>query len=58
VYAHIAAEVRASYTLGFESTNTRADGRWRRLEVKLARPERRALRVRARQGYYAPLRGR
>lgn len=58
VYAQIAADIRASYTLGFESTNPRTDGRWRKLEVKLARPERRGLRVRARQGYYAPLRGR
>ncbi len=56
VYGQIAADIRASYTLGFESTNARADGRWRKLDVRLARPERRGLKVRARPGYYAPLR--
>ena len=39
------------YVLGYQPTNTRADGRFRRLQVRAKRPE---LRVIARNGYFAP----
>jgi Ca-activated chloride channel homolog len=52
-YARILREIRAQYQLGYVSANTAADGRWRRVEVKVTRP---GVKVRARQGYYAPLR--
>jgi VWFA-related protein len=48
----IANETRAYYLLGYVSTNTARDGKFRKIQVKLA--DRRGLQVRARKGYYAP----
>jgi Ca-activated chloride channel family protein len=56
VYAQIVAEIRAQYTAGYVSNNTKADGSWRDVVVKLTRADARDLRVRARKGYYAPYR--
>jgi VWFA-related protein len=50
----IAEESRVYYLLGYHPTNMAADGRFRKIEVKLAR---KGLRVRARKGYYAPVSG-
>jgi len=44
-------DVSAYYLLGYYSTNTTHDGRYRRIEVKTKTP---GLNVRARRGYYAP----
>ena len=55
-YDRVVAGIRAQYTLGYTSTNTARDGRWRRIEVKVARaPRSRDLRVLTRKGYFAPL---
>jgi Ca-activated chloride channel family protein len=56
VYAQVTAEIRAQYTLGYLSANAKADGRWRKVEVRMVGPEEKDLRVRSRRGYYAPLR--
>jgi VWFA-related protein len=53
VYEKVVAQVRAQYAIGYLSTNEKTDGTWRRVEVK---PLRKDLRVRARKGYFAPLR--
>jgi Ca-activated chloride channel family protein len=56
-YDRVVAGIRAQYTLGYTSTNTARDGRWRRVEVKVARSgdsRGRALRVLTRKGYFAP----
>lgn len=50
-FARIARENSSYYLLGFTSTNTRRDGKYRRLEIRMKRP---GLVVRARQGYIAP----
>jgi Ca-activated chloride channel family protein len=51
VFHQIASELQAQYLLGYYLTDERADGRFRRITVRvLARPD---VRVRARQGYYA-----
>jgi VWFA-related protein len=47
----IAQEARHYYLLGYVSKNTRSDGRWRKIGVKVRRPD---VEVRARQGYFAP----
>ena len=54
-YDKIAAEIRGQFTLGYLSTNTKADGAWRKVEIKVNRP---GVKVRTRQGYYAPYRQR
>ena len=52
VFRQIAAELQAQYLLGYYSTDDNADGGFRRIAVNV--PKRPDLRVRARQGYYAP----
>jgi len=52
-YEKIAAEIRSQFTLGYLSTNTKLDGTWRKVEIKVNRP---GVKVRTRQGYYAPYR--
>jgi Ca-activated chloride channel family protein len=56
VFDQIVAQVRAQYSLGFVSTNTRHDGSWRKVDVRLNPSHLQTLRVRSRRGYYAPLR--
>jgi VWFA-related protein len=51
VYARIGEELRSQYALGYQSSATVQDGRWRRVEVRVR--GRRDLRVRHRAGYYA-----
>jgi VWFA-related protein len=48
----IARETQAYYLLGYIPTNTVRDGKFRKIEVKLA--DGKGLKVRARKGYYAP----
>lgn len=49
-YAKILDEIKAQYHLGYASTNATQDGAWRKVEIKLKRPD---LKVRARKGYFA-----
>jgi VWFA-related protein len=48
----IADETQAYYLLGYISTNTARDGKFRKIQVKLANSKGRQ--IRARKGYYAP----
>jgi VWFA-related protein len=43
-------ELRRQYTITYESANDKFDGRWRAIEVRVAKPN---LNIRSRQGYYA-----
>jgi len=54
-YDRVVAGIRAQYTLGYVSTNSARDGRWRRVEVKVTRPGASRGRVLVRKGYFAPL---
>ncbi len=47
----VADESRVTYLLGYEPTNGKRDGRYRKLGVEVRRP---GLQVRARTGYFAP----
>jgi VWFA-related protein len=49
--ARIGRESRSYYLLGYTPANRKADGRFRTIEVKVARD---GIAVRARRGYYAP----
>ena len=48
--ARVADESRVTYLLGYEPTNAKRDGRYRKLKVEVLRP---GLSVRARSGYFA-----
>jgi Ca-activated chloride channel family protein len=50
-FANIADELGHQYTVAYRPLNRARDGKWRKLEVKLARPE---LTVRTRKAYRAP----
>lgn len=52
-YARVLAEIKTQYHLGYLSTNAATDGAWRKVEIKLTRPD---LRLRTRKGYFAPYR--
>lgn len=60
VLQQIAEDIRHSYTLGYVSTNSARDGKFRKVRVVVNDSDRRSLRVRARDGYRAgaPLQGR
>jgi Ca-activated chloride channel family protein len=51
VYTQIAEELSSQYTVGYTPKNTRRDGTWRRLVVRVNKPD--AV-VRTKQGYLAP----
>ncbi|MGV3517777.1 VWA domain-containing protein [Luteitalea sp.] len=51
IYGAVADELAAQYTVGYASRNQRRDGRWRRVVVRIERPNTIA---RTKQGYYGP----
>jgi VWFA-related protein len=55
-YDQIEAQVRAQYSLGYTSTNTRLDGSWRKVEIRLKRPGVDDARLQSRRGYFAAYR--
>ncbi len=52
-YEKILGQIRAQYSLGYVSSNQKADGHWRKVDIKIRRPD---LRIQARKGYFAPYR--
>jgi Ca-activated chloride channel family protein len=55
-YDKILMQIRAQYSLGYVSTNTASDGSWRKVEIKVRRPDAKDLKVQSRKGYFAPYR--
>lgn len=53
-YERILKQVRAQYTVGYVSTNTSQDGRWRKVEIKMRRSELRGSKIQTRKGYFGP----
>jgi Ca-activated chloride channel homolog len=51
VYGQIADELSSQYTVGYTSKNPKRDGSWRRVVVRVARPN---LTARTKLGYFAP----
>jgi Ca-activated chloride channel homolog len=54
MYARIADEMRAQYSLGYISSQTARNGAWRKVAIRLAHPASGRLIVRTREGYFAP----
>ena len=50
-YEKILAQIRAQYSLGYASTNAKTDGHWRKVEIRVRRPD---TRIQTRKGYFAP----
>lgn len=56
VAAKISIELRNQYVIGYRPTNTRRDGNWRKIQVKINAPKGLPpLNVYSRSGYYAPV---
>jgi Ca-activated chloride channel family protein len=53
IYGQIYDELSSQYTIGYTSKNPKRDGAWRRLVVRVARPN---VQARTKQGYFAPTR--
>jgi Ca-activated chloride channel family protein len=56
-YDKIVAQIRAQYSLGFAPT-TVTDGRWRKVEIRVSRPDLKNARILSRRGYFAPFKPR
>jgi VWFA-related protein len=50
-YEKVLAEIKAQYHLGYASTNLVMDGAWRKVDIKVKRPD---VKVRTRKGYFGP----
>ncbi|HQU84744.1 MAG TPA: VWA domain-containing protein [Pyrinomonadaceae bacterium] len=50
-FKKIVSELGTQYTLGYQPTNLKKDGKWRALELRVQRPN---LTIRTRKGYNAP----
>ncbi len=49
-YAKILEEIKAQYHLGYASTNAVQDGAWRKVEIRVKRPD---VKIRSRKGYFS-----
>jgi Ca-activated chloride channel family protein len=56
IYDKIQREIAARYSLGFLSTDTRKDGAWRKVDIRLKRQDLKGAKLRTRTGYFAPYR--
>ena len=54
VYEGIQREIAARYSLGYLSSDTRKDGAWRKVEIRLKRQDLKGAKLRTRTGYFAP----
>ena len=49
-YKRVLQQIKAQYTIGYVSTNVKADGGWRKVDIKIVSKDGRDLRVKARNG--------
>mgnify|MGYP001294641341 CR=1 FL=1 len=49
-YAMVAADIRSLYTVEYQPTNDKRDGKWRSIKIEVSNPD---LIVRTREGYFA-----
>lgn len=57
MYDTVRRDIEARYSLGYVSTDSRTDGAWRRVEIKVKRPDVKGARIRTRDGYFAIKKG-
>jgi len=50
IYAQVAAEMRTLYTIAYQSSGNKRDGKWRAINIEVTRADTIA---RSRPGYYA-----
>jgi Ca-activated chloride channel family protein len=50
-YDKVLAEIKGQYHLGYQSTSAATAGAWRKVEIKVKRPD---VRIRSRKGYFGP----
>jgi len=53
MYDKIEKEIAARYSLGYLSTDTRTDGTWRNVSIRLKRTDLKGAKLRTRDGYFA-----
>jgi Ca-activated chloride channel family protein len=53
-YDKVVAQIRAQYSLAYTSTNAKQDGAWRKVEIRVGRPDLKGSKILARRGYFAP----
>lgn len=53
MYEKVEREIAARYSIGYLSTDERTDGAWRRVKIRLNRPDLKNVRLRTRDGYFA-----
>jgi Ca-activated chloride channel homolog len=54
IYGKIEKTIAARYSLGYMSTDTRMNGTWRKVQIRLKRADLKGAKLRTREGYYAP----
>jgi VWFA-related protein len=54
IYGKIEKTIAARYSLGYLSTDTRMNGTWRKVQIRLKRADLKGAKLRTREGYYAP----
>jgi len=54
MYERIQKEIATRYNIGYTSTDDRSDGTWRNVEIRLKRPDLKGVKLRTRDGYFAP----
>ena len=52
-YDKVVAQIRAQYSLGYVSANAKKDGNWRKVTIRLTRPDLKDVRIQSRKGYFA-----
>ena len=54
IYGKIEKTIAARYSLGYVSTDSRMNGTWRKVQIRLKRADLKGAKLRTREGYYAP----
>ena len=54
IYEKIERSIAARYSLGYTSTDSRMNGAWRKVQIRLKRADLKGAKLHTREGYYAP----